>query len=100
MRSLGWIVAIVLLLPLHGCFSNLKERLVSCKLEAQRLYPNEPWIDDYVATCMETHGYKFSASSTACKSNAKSNEFKREPHCYVPTSLIGRLIYRLTAALY
>ena len=99
MRSLWRAIAIVLLLPLGGCFADQEQQLASCKLEALRTYPNEPdvildaKIEDYMATCMETHGYKFSFAPSACKVTTTS--FKRESHCYVPTSLIGRLIDRL-----
>ena len=99
MRSSWWAIAIILLLPLGGCFADQEQQLASCKLEALRTYPNEPdvildaKIEDYMATCMETHGYKFSFAPSACK--VATTSFKREPHCYVPTSLIGRLIYRL-----
>jgi hypothetical protein len=80
-------------------FADQEQQLASCKLEALRTYPNGPdvildaKIENYMATCMETHGYKFSFAPSACK--VATTSFKREPLCYVPTSLIGRLIYRL-----
>jgi hypothetical protein len=97
--------AIVLLLPLGGCFADQEQQLASCKLEAMRLYPGEELmsnsvvstnLSEYVETCMVVHGYKFSASSTVssmCRPVIRV--FQLNPYCYVPASWIGRLIYRL-----
>jgi hypothetical protein len=79
---------IVLVLPLGGCFADQQQQLASCKIDAMRLYPNpSPFpftsypIEEYVTTFMEMHGYKFSASPSACVAPSRS-----DPWCYVPTS--------------
>jgi len=91
----------VLVLPLGGCFADQEQQLASCKLEAMRLYPDEELmpssvvstkLTDYVETYMMVHGYKFAESSTWCSSVI--SVFQLNPHCYVPTSWIGRLIHR------
>jgi hypothetical protein len=98
-RALWRAITIVLLLALGGCFADQQQQLASCKLEAMRLYPNEEThafgggkIGEYMATCMETHGYKFTASPSACP---YGGAFPTDARCYVPTSWIGRLMYRL-----
>src|SRR4029077_15353835 len=90
-----WAIAIVLLLPLGGCFADQQQQLASCKVDARRLYPNESLfnsytIEEYVTTCMEMHGYNYSPSLSACVAPTKN-----DPRCWAPTSLFGRLIYRL-----
>jgi hypothetical protein len=95
LRSLWWAVAIVLLLPLGGCFADQQQQLASCKVDAMRLYPDKsPFIsytiEEYVTRCMEMHGYNYSSSLSACVAPTKD-----DPRCWAPTSWIGRLIYRL-----
>jgi len=100
MRRPWGLIAIVLMLPLGGCFAEQEQQLASCKLEAMRLYPNENpaafpsgKIGDYIDTCMGAHGYKFSLGPSSCKPHGYA--FEIDPHCYVPTSWVGWLIYRL-----
>jgi hypothetical protein len=96
--------AIVLVLPLGGCSADQEQQLALCKVEAMRLYPNEttaePFgkIGKYMEACMQARGYKFTASLSACP---YGGAFPTDnPLCYVPTSLIGRLIYRLETGGY
>jgi hypothetical protein len=94
-RSLWWVGTVVLLLPLGGCVADQQQQVASCKIDAMRLYPDKsPFvsytIEEYVTRCMETHGYKYYPTPHACVALSRD-----DGRCYVPTSWLGRLIYRL-----
>jgi hypothetical protein len=42
-----WAIAIVLLLPLGGCFADQQQQLASCMVDAMRLYRNESLFNSY-----------------------------------------------------
>ena len=105
-----WAIVIMILLPLGGCFAKQQEQLASCKVDVMQLYPGEyqatvpsSKIGDYIKACMGAHGYKFSLMLSACKpplaiyntDRYADEDPARLAGCYVPTSLIDRLIYRV-----
>jgi hypothetical protein len=89
------LLALLLALPLAGCYSDQKQQVAACKLEAMRLYPGDApsfKIGDYIQTCMETHAYEINVPQSSC---VVTDNYKYDPGCYAPVSWVGRHLYNL-----
>ncbi len=91
------LLAIVMLLPLAGCFEDQKQQAASCDAEAQRTYPTErretgsKWAA-YVDTCMTAHEYDWRIGEKRCE---VVNGMEANPYCYIPSGWLSRAIYRI-----
>jgi hypothetical protein len=92
---------VITALVLSGCSDDQSRQHAMCKLEAMKLWPTEDatdamrlpgepgvrWrgaftfnhIDDYMMTCMQTHGYTFSIAPDEC---TPFRQFQMQPACY------------------
>ncbi len=90
---------ILLVLPLSGCFAEQKQQIAACKLEAQRLYPNDQpesnRFGNYITTCMEAHGYESKIPSKGCFVPHLSAD---NAACYQPGTWLGRIGYQIEMA--
>jgi hypothetical protein len=91
------LLALLLALPLVGCYADQKQQVAACKLEAMRLYPGrEPMVSenigDYIRTCMGAHAYELNVLQSSC---FVTDDFKYDPGCYAPASWVARHIYYL-----
>jgi hypothetical protein len=96
-------VLVLLSLPLAGCFADQKQQLAACKLEAIKLYPNEQQqysakVGDFLKACMGAHGYEYDAFQKMCGSSV-GIPTPVDLYCYVPTSWVGWLVYRLETGI-
>ena len=93
--------AILLVLPLSGCFSDQRLSTTECELQAMRAIPAGSLayrgnqgadMDRAMLQCMASHGYDSNSNQTKCKLR---HEFMADPFCYTPKNQIERLIYWL-----
>jgi hypothetical protein len=86
-------------LPPAGCFSDQKQQLAQCELDAQRVYPkdgDEGRRMNYLPTCMAAHGYEGNMADNKCGHLPNIYaDFEHNPYCYTPTNRIARWVYRV-----
>jgi hypothetical protein len=108
-NSLRWLAVTVAALPLAGCFDDQKQAVAKCELETYRTYPNQRTKDTidaerYLELCMRAAGYNLELAFNK-KCQPRLTELGRafvsadQPYCYVPSSSIGRLIYKIEMSL-
>jgi len=60
---------------------------------AARSVRHEYHVGKYIQTCMAAHGYAWHLSDNRCL--AADFEIEANPYCYVPDTLLGRILYRI-----
>ncbi len=96
----GLFVTLPLALVLAGCFSDQKQQLAQCELDAQlahqKLSEPENLQYEYISMCMAAHGYEDNIRNKKCGHLPNIFEdFWRNPYCYAPTTIFGKWVFRL-----
>src|ERR1700691_187014 len=82
-------------ITLGGCVPEQAKDVAACRTEADRFFhtyetvdPNDP-SSQYIIGCMTARGYDFTIFPTNCD---PLQPMATQPACYVPDSLIDRVI--------
>jgi hypothetical protein len=91
-----WLLAVLVAIPVAGCFDDQKRQIAVCELDAIHTYPSERLdvggkIEHLIITCMRAQGYAFDMTDKRCPV-----EFgmATNPYCFVPGGTISRYIFR------
>jgi hypothetical protein len=96
-------VALLLVIPLCGCFADQKQQLAQCKLAALEKYsgkgdtdfgPTRNAISIYNSKCMAAHGYEDNLPDKRCQVTFWDAGYDN-PYCYAPSGWLARKIYRI-----
>ena len=80
------LLAVLLLLPLAGCFSDQKAAAARCTATAKTQHPRQPdqseeeytdSLDGPISTCMKAAGYVYYSDQPDC------DALYSNPHCYL-----------------
>jgi hypothetical protein len=86
-------------LALCSCWDDQQKAVAGCDTEAEHVYPKSPEDQNryvrggYIHQCMIAQGYEWHWASDRCEPMIDASE-DQNPYCYVPTSWLGRLIFK------
>jgi hypothetical protein len=103
------ILALAGTVVLTGCFEDQKRQLLSCQLDAEKVYPFQPnaknQFDDkwsifqpragFLLTCMQAHGYVRNEADDRCPVTLFGSSNLTESYCYRPDYWLGQASYIL-----
>jgi len=93
--------ALLLTLPLAGCFDDQQVHLGKCQYEAQKSYPDtqlsmSQTMARMIKLCMKANGYEFEILGKKC---VVDMETEANPYCYRPTRSFEALLFDLEMRL-
>ena len=94
-------LALLLALPLMGCFADQQQQLAKCIADAELEHENETWLvqgsrQQYVWLCMAASGYRINHRQDACgKTLSPMADTPLYAQCYEPIARFSLLIHKL-----
>lgn len=84
---------------LAGCYSDQKQEVATCRMEAQKLNLDSAGIplsnpaETFMANCMASKGYGLSLAHEGCQPG--TTPFAFQNRCYYPEGRVARVMYEI-----